>query len=255
MPRTTPRRIHVLRHSSADHPAYDTALSRAILLDVAAGRETETLRIFRPSRIVAFGRQDATAPGYAAAVGSARRQGYEAIERLAGGRAAAFHDRTIAFAWAIPHPEPRVGIVERFATLAGIMAAAFVRLGIDARIGEVPGEYCPGAYSVNANGTHKVMGVGQRLVKGAAHVGGVVVVDDHEAVIEVLEPVYAALDFEWDPAVTGSLAIGAPGIGWDEATDAILTEFGHRFELAEGRVSAHAEQAARRLMTDHLAPG
>lgn len=230
-------------------------MSRAILLEVAAGREIETLRIFRPGRIVAFGRRDVVAPGYAAAVAATRRAGYEAIERLAGGRAAVFHERTIAFSWAIPHPEPRAGITERFAVLAGIMAAAFTRLGIDARVGEVPGEYCPGAYSVNANGTHKVMGVGQRLVGGAAHVGGVVVVDDHQAVIDVLEPVYAALDVPWNPAATGSLAAWAPGISWDDAAEKILAEFGKRYELQEGAIAPETDRIARRLMEDHLAPG
>ena len=57
------------------------------------------------------------------------------------------------------------------------MEDSFRRLGVDARVGEIPGEYCPGAYSVNARGVKKLMGVGQRLVPSAAHVGGVVVVN------------------------------------------------------------------------------
>jgi len=37
------------------------------------------------------------------------------------------------------------------------MAAAFRRLGVDARVGEVSGEYCPGAHSVNARGATKLI--------------------------------------------------------------------------------------------------
>ena len=37
------------------------------------------------------------------------------------------------------------------------------------------------------------MGVGQRLVRGAAHVGGVVVVDQGDRIRDVLLPVYDAL--------------------------------------------------------------
>ena len=79
------------------------------MLRVAAGELPETLRLARPGRIVAFGKRDAVAQGYAAAVQAARDGGFEAIERLAGGRAAVFHEDTIAFAHAIPDADPRSG--------------------------------------------------------------------------------------------------------------------------------------------------
>ena len=72
-------------------------------------------------------------------------------------------------------------------------------------MGAVPGEYCPGAYSVNARGTHKLMGVGQRLIRGAAHLGGVVVVDHAERVNLPLIPAYEALGYDWDPGATGAI--------------------------------------------------
>ena len=40
---------------------------------------------------------------------------------------------------------------------------ALQRLGLDARLGELAGEYCPGEFSVNLAGRSKVMGVGQRV--------------------------------------------------------------------------------------------
>ena len=90
--------------------------------------------------------------------------------------------------------------------------AALARLGVDARVGEVPGEYCPGAFSVNARGRTKLAGVGQRLISGAAHLGGVVVVRDSAGVRDVLIPVYEALGLEWDPETTGSVEDEVPGV-------------------------------------------
>ena len=58
------------------------------------------------------------------------------------------------------------------------MERALQRLGVDARVGEVPREYCPGDYCVNARGQTKLAGIGQRLIKGAWHIGGVIVVDE-----------------------------------------------------------------------------
>ena len=103
-------------------------------------------------------------PGSRARSRRRARPGFEPVVRLAGGRAAAFHEGTLAFAWATPAERPVAGTRERFERLAGIVAAALRGLGVDARVGEIPGEYCPGAWSVNARGRTKLAGIGQRLI-------------------------------------------------------------------------------------------
>lgn len=246
------RSIRLVRETVPGRPALDTALSRATLERVAAQLEPETLRLYRPDPIVAFGRRDAASPGYAAAVALARERGFAAVQRLAGGRAAVFHEGTLAFAWAIPDPDARLNIQRRFQELAEIMAAAFRRLGVDARIGEVPGEYCPGAHSVNARGERKLMGVGQRLIPGATHVGGVVVVEGGERVRDVLEPVYDALAFDWRPATAGSLREEKEGLDLDLAEEAILDEFGRRHDLDPGSVSDATRELADTREADHV---
>src|SRR5690606_18601198 len=148
------------------------------------GEQPETLRLYRPDDVVAFSGLDAASAGFAEAVAAARAAGFGAALRLAGGRAAVFHSGTLAFAWAVPVADLRRGIQERFDAVSELIAAALRRLGVDARVGEVPGEYCPGAHSVNARGRVKLMGVGQRVVRGAAHVGGVVGVRDGARVRE-----------------------------------------------------------------------
>ena len=215
----------------------DTAISRAVLNRVAEGAEPETLRLHRPGPIVAFGPKDRLEPGYRAAIGAAAGLGFGSVQRLAGGRAALFHEETIAFSWAIPDPTPREGIRARFEALADIMADAFRSLGVDARVGEVAGEYCPGEHSVNARGKTKLMGVGQRVISGAAHVGGVVVVGGTDRIREVLIPVYDALGLSWDPLTAGSLEDEVPGVTWDEAEHAIADQFSERFDLEDGTLS------------------
>ncbi|HVM41123.1 MAG TPA: lipoate--protein ligase family protein [Acidimicrobiia bacterium] len=244
--------VALVRPSAGD-PVLDTAVSRAVLDQVSDGARGETLRIYRPQPHVAFGRQDAVAAGYAEAVEAARAAGYEAVERLAGGRAAVFHEGTVAFAWAMPTASPRDGINERFEEVAAIIAAALGSLGVDARVGEVPGEYCPGEWSVNSGGRRKVMGVGQRIVRSAAHVGGVIVVEGADRVNDVLTPVYEAMDFAWDPSATGAVADEVEGVTFDAVVDALVAEISRSRDLVEAPLD-DALLAAADSLRPHFVP-
>jgi octanoyl-[GcvH]:protein N-octanoyltransferase len=254
-PRSTLVGVRLLRESFPEPPALDTAISHAVLRGVSEGTEPETLRIHRPGPIVAFGPLDRLSPGYAKAIRAARSLGFGAIQRLAGGRAAVFHEQTIAFSLAVPDPQPRLHIERRFREVSAILAMALRDLGVDARVGEVPGEYCPGEHSVNARGKTKLVGVGQRVLLRAAHVGGVVVVGDSGRVREVLVPVYEALELDWDPSTAGSLADEVPEIGWEDAEQAILRRFAGSFELVEERVPPEILVRARSLQPTHEVPG
>jgi octanoyl-[GcvH]:protein N-octanoyltransferase len=245
------RSIVLVRDSFPEPTEMDTAVSHATLRRVAAGRLPETLRLYRPGPIVAFGPRDRVAPGFADAVAAARALGFGAVERLAGGRAAVFHQGTLAFSWAIPDPRAREGIRSRFQAVAEIVVEGMRSLGVDARIGEVPGEYCPGEHSINARGRTKLMGVGQRIIDGAAHVGGVIVVTGATRVREVLLPVYEVLGLDWDPGTVGSLADEVAGLGWEDAAGAVEKAFGERFDLREARVDDETRSLARDLIPRH----
>jgi octanoyl-[GcvH]:protein N-octanoyltransferase len=245
------RTIRLVREGFSEPPEMDTAVSHATLRRVAEGLEPETLRLHRPADVVAFGPRDRVSPGFSLAVAAAREHGFASIERLAGGRAAVFHHGTIAFSWAILDPDAREGIRRRFDEVAEILTTALLSLGIDARIGEVPGEYCPGEHSINARGRTKLVGVGQRIIKDATHVGGVVVVSGSDRIRDVLIPVYDALDLEWDPDTTGSLEDEVPGITWDEAERAIEKAFGARFDLEEGSLGSATVSLASELALRH----
>ena len=243
------RQVSLLRHRAAE-PLVDTGISHAILEAVAAGSRPETLRLYTPNRIVAFGRQDTGRPGFGEAVGAARAAGFAPIVRLAGGKAAVFHEATLAFSWAIPIREPRAGIHERFRMVGDMMRDAFRSLGIDARVGEISGEYCPGAWSVNVAGRRKLAGVGQHLVASAAHVGGVVVVGRSDLVNTVLTSVYSALGYEWDPSRTGALDEEA-AVDTNEVATAIEVEFGRMARLIEAPIEPATLARAHQLAPGH----
>ena len=231
--------------------AFGTALSAAVLQRVAAGELPETARLGRPQRIVTFGRRDAVGDGYAEAVAAARASGYEVVERLAGGRAAAYNGRALNLSRAFRDPSPAAGTRRRFEEMAELVRSALTAIGVDARVGEVPGEYCPGAFSVNAGGRLKLAGIGQRMIKGGAHVGCVIVCDGGEELRGVLEPVYEALGLEWDPATTGSVADVAPGMTTADVEAALLAALGQRFDLSEAEPDRATLDLARELEPRH----
>jgi len=223
--------VHFLDFGFAGRAAFDAAYSRALLELVATGAAPETFRLYQPDDVLAFSSVDAASAGFAKAVAAARAAGFEPTLRLAGGRAAVFHRETLAFAWTIPAAESRDGIHARFEQISEIVVAALRRLGVDARIGEVPGEYCPGEYSVNARGARKLMGVGQRVIRGAAHVGGVIVVRDSDRVRKALGPVYDAMQVEWDPETAGSVEDELGVATRDEVAAALLVELRSRIAI------------------------
>ena len=115
----------------------------------------------------------------------------------------------------MPDDEPRAGIHARFESTAGRLARGARGLGVDARVGEVAGEYCPGRYSVNARGAVKLAGIGQRLVGGGSHTGVVLVVEGEERVNEAIGPVYAALGLDWGPRSPARWPARTATPGWD----------------------------------------
>lgn len=240
--------------SHTDEPALDTGISHAIVRAVGEGRLGETFRLHRAARIVAFGRQDRLTAGYTEAVRAARDGGYLPVERLAGGRAAVFHEDTLAFSWAVPASQPREGITERFEVISRMLADSFRDLGADARVGEIPGEYCPGAYSVNIGGVAKVMGVGQRLVRGAAHVGGVIVVDGGRRIADVLTPVYQALGLEWDPRTSGDLADHVPAVTISDVASAVMSRLAIHDAIVPTSLPDWIVAEGRDLAPGHIAP-
>lgn len=236
-----------------DPPELDTAVSYASLREIAAGRLPDLFRIHTPARIVAFGRQDTHSPGYGEAVAACEQERFTPVVRLAGGRAAVFHEATLAFSWQTRTTQPKLGISERFEFITDALVAALRSLGFEAAVGEIPGEYCPGRYSIHVGG-QKVIGLGQRLVEGAAHVGGVIVVDDRASINRVLDPVYRALDLTWEPGVTGALADHGP-VRSSDVSDQVIAELTRRLDLFALALPADLINQAAHLVPNHQPAG
>ena len=189
----------------------------AVVADDASGR----LEWHRPGPSAAFGRLDAVAPGFARAVETVRGHGFEPFIRPVGGRLAAYHDGAVVLDLLLRCDDPRTGTTARFRTLANVLCMGLRRLGADARTGAVPGEYCPGTWSVNARGATKLVGTGQRLARDAVLLTAVVVVSDAGPLREVMSSAYADIGLSIDPRTVGSVVDEVPGVTLSDVVDVL----------------------------------
>jgi lipoate-protein ligase A len=226
-------RLRVLRGADGGAQA-EVDGARRLLAEVVAGAP-ETLRIYRPSAAtVAFGRIDTLRPGYADAVAAASAGGFEPVVRAVGGRAVAYDPTCLVLDHLAPEPDRTLSTSRRFDAFGRLHADALHALGVDARVGEVPEEYCPGPFSVNARGLVKLVGTAQRVVRGGWQFSAVVIVDGAARLREVLAPVYASIDMPFAPASVGAVADEVPGVTADDVEDAVLEQYAKRWRLDAG---------------------
>jgi octanoyl-[GcvH]:protein N-octanoyltransferase len=243
--------IDLVTGRAGDDPALDLSLAPALLELVASGRRGPLLRVYRPLPTVAFGRRDSFLPGFPRAAAAARGRGFTPVIRSAGGRAAAYHDGCLVVDEIVPEADAMPAIRDRFAAGAESQARALQGLGIDARVGGVPGEYCPGEFSVNARGQTKLIGAAQRIIRGAWLFSAVVVVSGSQTLRVVLEDVYRQLGLEWDPGTTGSVADEVSAITSEQVRQALLAEYGRRIRLRPAQLTETELAAGRRLLGRH----
>ena len=218
---------------------------------VATGAHPPVVRCYRPLATVAFGRRDGFLPGFSRAGAAARRHGFDPVIRAAGGRAAAYDEGCLVFDEIMPERDSMGSVHERFAGEAQRQARALRTLGVDARVGQVPGEYCPGEFSVNARGQKKLIGAAQRIVSGGWLFSTVVVVSSAHRVRTVLEDVYAELGLEWDPATTGSVADEVLDVGVEDVQRALLAEYARRYRLVPASLGAPELAHAHGVLARH----
>lgn len=223
----------------AERAAAELARAAELLDEVKRGLRGGTLRLYRPRRTLAFGQRDTRLPGFDAAREASRAHGFEPVVRRAGGRAAAYHGGTLIVDHIEPAREAMVGHRHRFEVFGSLYADVLRGLGVDARVGEIPGEYCPGEFSVHgvpagavltghgpggttAGGRLKLVGTAQRVVAGAWLFSSVFVVADAAPVRAVLTDVYRALSLPFDPATAGAADDLVPGLTVDAVEAALL---------------------------------
>ncbi len=242
----------------------DAALGAALLQQVGAG-EPEVLRAYRPEPTLAFSGRDCASPGIGAAAAGARAAGFAPVRRGPGGRAAGYHRGTLC----LDHIGPVAAsgtstgtgtgpdvqqIKPRFASFAELIAGALRAVGVDAGIGPVPGEYCPGEFSIHDGAGHKLVGTAQRLVRGGWLFGTVIVVQHPEPLRSVLDTVYAALGLDWNPASVGAVSDAAPGVGVDDVLGAVLSAYRTFADLVPTELPDSATVLARSRLDLHRVP-
>lgn len=205
-----------------------------LLATVRAGQDPALLRLYRPQPTVAFGQRDTRLPGFPDARRAALARGFVPAVRRAGGRAAAYHRGCLIVDHIQPETDAIAEAKPRFRFFGELFTAALASLGVDAGVGEIAGEYCPGEFSVfgrGAAGTVKLVGTAQRVVSGAWLFSSVIVVEDSAPIREVLVDTYAALGLDWDPRTAGGAADLVPGLTVDAVEDAVLAAYAAHTEL------------------------
>jgi octanoyl-[GcvH]:protein N-octanoyltransferase len=246
--------VRLLRDSFPDRPAFDIALSHALLGRVARGELEPTVRLYRPAPTLAFGRLDTLRDGFAEAGAAARDDGFEPIVRLVGGHAAAYHEESLIYEEITRQDDMTSSLHDRFRDGAELLAGAIAGFGVDALVGEIPGEYCPGSYTVSAAGRLKLVGSAQRAVRGGALLSAFILVGDGDRLRAALFDVYRALEIAWQPATAGALEDVAPGVTLDAVEAAVLAARGEDAELLPGTVGATTLELARTLEERHRWP-
>lgn len=230
--------LHLMQDPVSGDATAELGRGIALLHEVAAGTRPATLRLYRPAPTVAFGQRDARLPGFAAAGLAAADLGFAPLVRRAGGRAAAYHQGCLVVDHIEAATDAVVGTRARFAAFGQFFADVLTEVGLDARVGEVPGEYCPGEFTVHARvdgrPALKLVGTAQRVVAGAWLFSSVVVVQDSRPLRDVLTGVYAALGLPWDPATAGAAEDPLPGTTVDDVERALLSAYAAEVQLVDG---------------------
>ena len=206
---------------------YPFAESIEYVRAVGRGEEPATLRFYQPAPNVAFGRRDEHNPGFEAAAYASRCHGFQPLVRPVGGHAAGYHAGCLV----VDHFQPAADAVSgnnlRFQVFGDMYARVLRALGATVAVGEIPGEYCPGEYSVHAalsNRKIKIVGTAQRVVAGAWWFSAGIVVEHDPRLTAVTEDVYRALNLPLDPTTVGALTDANPRATAPMVQDATLTE-------------------------------
>jgi octanoyl-[GcvH]:protein N-octanoyltransferase len=168
------------------------------------------------------------------------------VLRAPGGHAVAYHEGCLGIDELLGEPDPIAGMHDRFAATGSLLADALRGLGVDARVGPVPREFCPGEFTVNARGAVKLVGTAQRVLRHASLLAASVAVTGANRLRAVLVDVYAALELDMDPATVGAVG-GEVRVSLDEVERAVLAAHGIR--------GVASLDAATLALAEELEPG
>lgn len=184
--------------------------------------EPSLLRLRRPRPTAAFSPQDTAHPDYIRVRDRARDFGFEPIERGTGGRLTMFDEGAMAITLISAHREPHRYMMQRYEMLAAAIASALEKLGIRTQVGELANEYCPGKFSVNAEGRVKLVGVAQRMNNRCFQMGAIISVARSDKACAGIAEAYAGMGLPFDPATYGGITDFRPDLSYGQVRDAFV---------------------------------
>ena len=225
--------LRLVHDEPTGDPEVDLMAGIQLLSEVRDGRKPQTLRLYRPDPTLAFGQRDVRLPGYEDAVRKATEHGFAPVIRKAGGRAAAYHRGCLIVDHVELAEEAMLGHQQRFKILGQLYADALRSAGVDAHVGEIPGEYCPGEFSVHGSPSLssptknkvKLVGTAQRVVGGAWLFSSVFVIEASAPIAAVLDDVYKAMDIPMNPATAGAAEDLLPGLSVEKFSEKLIAEY------------------------------
>ncbi len=235
-------------HSEAD-PALDVAVSHALLEWAARGGQ-ESVRLWRPQqRALSLGRLDTRDPRAEEVAALARAAGATPVRRLAGGRAATLDSGCLCLGWAQPDPVLEQSAA-RYRVVAELIIEALQALAVEAELGEVAGEWCPGAWSVRGP-SGKLAGLAQRVVRGGAWCEALIVIERPPELRALSQRVHATLGIAWREGAQGQLSALLPD-AHARLRDALIAAAARRWpDLRERELSPELLDRARELAPEH----
>lgn len=228
----------------------ELAVAHALLRRASEGAIDRAFHLYAPvAPAVVFGRRDTRLPGFADAVRAAEDAGFVTAVRAVGGRVVAYTENSLVLD-VVRHEPQAVGAMDhRFVAFGELMVEALRTIGVQSRLGAVPGEYCPGAHSVNARGVVKLVGTAQRVVRDAWLFSSLVVVDDGARLQRVLTDVHRCLDLPFDADSVGTVRGENPAVDLVDVHAALSHAWG-----IDDVVASTLDEATRVLALD-LEPG
>lgn len=221
-------------------PESDISIAPRLLTHAVQQSAGAFVRIYRPKRTMAFSTRDRAHPSFPRLLSISEDHGFEPVIRSPGGRAVAYHEESVVIDFLSSENSPRTLIKERFEAVGSIFVEVLALLGITARVGEIPREYCPGKYSVTSNSV-KLVGSAQRLVRGGWLLSSSIIVRNGFPVREVLSDIYSAMDYDMDPRTIMALNEIESSIESEDFISLFTDLLRERFDLADCELSTDTE--------------
>jgi octanoyl-[GcvH]:protein N-octanoyltransferase len=198
---------------------------------------------------------DARHPRLPEVLALARAAAVTPVRRLAGGHAATLDSGCLCLGWAQPQPRLEESGA-RYELIAEAIVQALAALGVQSSLGESPGEWCPGAWSVQG-ASGKLAGLAQRVISRGAWCEALIVIEASPELRSLGRQVHGVLGLEWSDSAQGELAGLLPDAADPHAalTDALTEALTDRFGfVTEGPLPAEVHDEAIALVVERRFP-